>query len=163
MASFANLKEMKIIILENIRSAYNVGAIFRTADASGVSKIFLVGYTPTPIDRFGRPQPEIQKTSLGASEYIDWEHKESVSVVIESLRALDTEVVAIEINGESKSLIEYTSAKKVAYILGNEVEGVSQEALGLVDQIRHLPMLGKKESLNVSVVAGIVMYHDFYK
>jgi tRNA G18 (ribose-2'-O)-methylase SpoU len=154
---------MKIMILENIRSAYNVGAIFRTADASGVDKIFLVGYTPTPIDRFGRTQSEIQKTSLGASEYIDWEHKESIVPTVESLKQAGTEVIAIEINNQSEPLIDYVPAEKVAYILGNEVEGVSEEALQLADQVRHLPMLGKKESLNVSVTAGIVMYHDFYK
>jgi len=154
---------MKIIILENIRSAYNVGAIFRTADASGVDKIFLIGYTPTPIDRFGRPQPEIKKTSLGASEYIDWEHAESINSVIESLKKIGTEVVAIEINNHSESLVDYVPKEKVAYVMGNEVEGVSEVALRLSDQVRHLPMLGKKESLNVSVTAGIVMYHDFYK
>jgi tRNA G18 (ribose-2'-O)-methylase SpoU len=153
---------MKVIILENIRSAYNVGAIFRTADASGVDKIYLVGYTPAPTDRFGRMQPEIKKTSLGASEYIEWEQVGSITQVIDRLKETDFQVVAIEINNNSQSLIDFVPQDKVAYILGNEVEGVSDEALSLADQVRHLPMLGKKESLNVSVTAGIVMYHGLY-
>jgi tRNA G18 (ribose-2'-O)-methylase SpoU len=151
-----------VIILENIRSAYNVGAIFRTADASGVDKIYLVGYTPAPTDRFGRTQSEIKKTSLGASEYIEWEQVGSITQVIDRLKETDFQVVAIEINNNSQSLIDFVPQDKVAYILGNEVEGVSDEALSLADQVRHLPMLGKKESLNVSVTAGIVMYHGLY-
>ena len=154
---------MKVLILENIRSAYNVGAIFRTADASGVDKIHLVGYTPTPVDRFGREQNEIKKTSLGASEYIEWEHGNNIESVIEKLRTKGLEIWAIEINSGSFSLIDEETPDKVAYILGNEVEGVSGEAEELADKVLHLPMKGKKESLNVSVTAGIVMYHDFYK
>jgi len=154
---------MKIIILENIRSAYNVGAIFRTADASGVTKIYLVGYTPTPIDRFGRVQPEIKKTSLGASEYIEWEHTDNVKSLIQELKKSEVTILAIEINKHSISLMSHEPVEKSAYILGNEVEGVSEEAQKLADKILHVPMMGKKESLNVSVTAGVVMYHDFYK
>lgn len=153
---------MKVIILENIRSAYNVGAIFRTADASGVDKIYLTGYTPAPIDRFGRPQPEIKKTSLGASEYIAWESAEDIIALITSLKESGVETVAVEISEKSESLIDYKPPHQVAYILGNEIDGVSDEVLSRVDTVRHLPMLGRKESLNVSVTAGIVMYHDFY-
>ena len=150
---------MKYIILEDIRSAYNVGAIFRTADASGVAKVFLVGYTPAPIDRFGRPQPEILKTSLGASATMAWEQVATTREIIERLQADGVTVVAVELTKGSVSLKDFEEPEQVAYIVGNEVEGVTEEALALADVIVELPMLGQKESLNVSVTAGIVLYH----
>jgi tRNA G18 (ribose-2'-O)-methylase SpoU len=151
---------MKLLILENIRSAYNVGAIFRTADATGVDKIYLVGYTPTPIDRFGRIQPEIQKTSLGASETIEWEAREEVESLLSELKVQNVTILAIELNNNSTSLLDYKVPPAFAYVLGNEVEGVSNTVLTQADQVLHLPMLGQKESLNVSVTAGVVLYHD---
>ena len=150
---------MKYIILEDIRSAYNVGAIFRTADASGVAKVFLTGYTPAPIDRFGRPQAEIQKTSLGASTTMVWEQTVTIREVIERLQADGVTVVAVELAPGSVPLKEFTEPVQVAYIVGNEIDGVSKEALELADVIVELPMLGQKESLNVSVTAGIILYH----
>ena len=151
---------MKYLILENIRSAYNVGAMFRTADATGVEKIFLVGHTPTPIDRFGRPQTEIKKTSLGASEYISWEHGETVDRILTRLQSDKVAVVAVEQTAESVLLSDFIPPTDVAYVLGNEVEGVSRPVLQMADTIVELPMLGTKESLNVSVTAGVVLYHD---
>jgi 23S rRNA (guanosine2251-2'-O)-methyltransferase len=150
---------MKILILDNIRSAYNVGAIFRTADGAGVSKIFLIGYTPTPIDRFGRSQSKIQKTSLGASDELEWEHALDILEVISKLKAEGIKIVAIEQAENSLPLNEFKLPPKVAYILGNEVEGVGGAALAASDFILEIPMLGSKESLNVSVTAGIVLYH----
>ena len=149
---------MKYIILEDIRSAYNVGAIFRTADATGVAKVFLVGYTPAPIDRFGRVQGEIEKTSLGASATVAWEQVETTKEIIERLQADGVIVAAVEQAERSVSLKEFIEPENVAYIVGNEVGGVASETLGLVDVIVELPMLGQKESLNVSVTAGIVLY-----
>jgi 23S rRNA (guanosine2251-2'-O)-methyltransferase len=153
------LPVMKYIILEDIRSAYNVGAIFRTADASGVAKVFLVGYTPAPTDRFGRVQAEIDKTSLGASKTMAWEQVATTREVIERLQADGVQVVAVELAKGSVSLKDFNEPEHVAYIVGNEVDGVSKEALELADVIVELPMLGQKESLNVSVTAGIVLYH----
>lgn len=150
---------MKYIILEDIRSAYNVGAIFRTADASGVSKVFLTGYTPAPIDRFGRPQPEIQKTSLSASATMPWEKVESMSELISRLKSEGVTVAAVELASGSVPLKEFAEPEHVAYIVGNEVDGVAKETLALADVIVELPMLGQKESLNVSVTAGIILYH----
>jgi len=150
---------VKYIILEDIRSAYNVGAIFRTADGAGVSKVFLVGYTPAPIDRFGRPQPEILKTSLGASETMAWEQVATTKEIIERLQADGVIVAAVELAEGSVSLKDFKEPEQIAYIVGNEVDGVSKEALEMADVIVELPMLGKKESLNVSVAAGIVLYH----
>lgn len=150
---------MKYLILEDIRSAYNVGAIFRTADGAGVSKIFLVGYTPAPVDRFGRPQPEIKKTSLGASEEIAWEQRADVVELIAELQREGFQIVAVEQTAKSIPLQKLMVPEKVAYIVGNEVDGVSEAALSLADTIVEIPMLGTKESLNVSVATGIVLYH----
>ena len=150
---------MKYVILEDIRSAYNVGAIFRTADGAGVAKVFLTGYTPEPIDRFGRPQPEIKKTSLGASETMPWEKVASLPEPIQKLKSEGVTVAAVEQGDGSVSLGDFSEPEQVAYIMGNEVDGVSKEAQALADVMVELPMLGMKESLNVSVTAGIVMYH----
>lgn len=150
---------MKYLILEDIRSAYNVGAIFRTADGAGVSKIFLIGYTPAPLDRFGRVQPEIKKTSLGASEEIAWEQRTDIAELITELQSEDIKVVAVEQTPSSVSLTKFSVPEKIAYIVGNEVDGVSKAALSMANTIIEIPMLGTKESLNVSVATGIVLYH----
>lgn len=156
---FVTLLKMKYLILEDIRSAYNVGAIFRTADATGVAKIFLIGYTPAPIDRFGRTQPEIEKTSLGASATVPWEQVATTKEIIERLQADSVTVVAVEQSDRSVSLKGWQEPAAVAYIVGNEVEGVAKETLALADVVVELPMLGSKESLNVSVTAGVILYH----
>lgn len=151
----------KIIILDNIRSAHNVGSIFRTADGAGVEKIYLLGYTPTPVDRFGRPQPEIAKTSLGASEVVPFEHIENADTenLIKRLRQEGFVIVAVEQTPKSVSLYDFSTPPKVCYILGNEIYGVGKELLALADMAVEIPMLGSKESLNVSVTAGIVLFH----
>ena len=165
--TFFNMKQ-KIIILDNIRSAHNVGSIFRSSDGAGVGKIYLVGPTPTPIDRFGRPQPEIVKTSLGASESIPWEHvgnAGSVSTqdllgIIAQLKTDGFTIVAVEQDKDSISFYDFEVPDKVAYILGAEVEGVQKEVLEVADIIVEIPMAGVKESLNVSVTAGIVLFKE---
>jgi tRNA G18 (ribose-2'-O)-methylase SpoU len=150
---------VKIVILENIRSAYNVGSIFRTADGSGVKKLYLAGYTPTPVDRFGRTQNEIKKTSLGASETLEWEQVPDIQSCIQKLKTDGYTVVAVEQTPTSISLQDFLPPQQVAYIFGNEVEGVSDESCALADTIVEIPMLGQKESLNVSVAVGITLYH----
>lgn len=149
----------KIIVLENIRSAYNVGAIFRTADGAGVEKVYLVGYTPTPIDRFGRRQSEIEKTSLGAAREITWEPVESTADVFRQIRREGVSIVAVEQDDRSVMLPDFRPTDRVAYIFGNEIAGVSPLAREQADTIVAIPMLGQKESLNVSVAAGIMLYH----
>lgn len=149
----------KYLILENIRSAHNVGAMFRTADGAGVSKIFLCGYTPTPTDRFGRVQEEIKKTSLGASETMDWEKVNECVEVAGRLHAEGVNVVAIEQTESSQTLGSLNLNGDTAYVLGNEIDGVSAEVLEAADLVVQLPMLGDKESLNVSTTAGIVLYY----
>lgn len=150
----------KLLILDNIRSAHNVGSIFRTADGAGVEKIFLAGYTPLPIDRFGRTQPEIAKTSLGAMNSVPWEHldNEEVSGTLEKLRVDGYQIVAVEQTEKSIDINDFVVPPSVVYILGNEVEGVSANLLALSDQAIEIPMMGEKESLNVSVAAGIVLF-----
>lgn len=157
----------KIVILDNIRSAHNVGSIFRTSDGAGVSKLFLIGTTPAPIDRFGRPQPEIVKTSLGASENMPWElvgtaesfSTEAAVMCIKKLQADGYLVVAIEQASNAILLKDFHVADKVAYIFGAEVTGVQPELLAAADHVVEIPMAGMKESLNVSVTAGIVLFH----
>ncbi len=151
---------MKYFILENIRSAHNVGAIFRTADGSGVHKLLLVGYTPTPIDRFGRPQPEVLKTSLGACDTVAWEYYETTQEAVAAARKEGCEIVSVELHDSSIPLRGYTVSERVAYVLGNEVDGVDEKTVANSDVVVHLPMLGEKESLNVATTAGIVMYYD---
>ena len=150
---------MKYLIIEHVRSAYNVGAMFRTADGAGVQKIFLVGYTPAPIDRFGRIQTEISKTSLGASETIAWQAVATTAEIIPELKAQGCTVVAVEQSAQSISIKDFKVPDHVAYVMGSEVVGVESATLDLVDQVVDIPMLGSKESLNVSVAAGIIMYH----
>lgn len=154
---------MKYLILHDVRSAYNVGAMFRTADAAGVSKVFLTGYSPTPKDRFGRTQNEIKKTSLGASETVLWEQVSDLPQLITQLQKEGVTVVAVELSPKSVSLPDFQVPKKVAYIMGNEVDGVSKEICEAADVVVEVPMLGKKESLNVSVTAGIILYHQIGK
>jgi len=154
------VEKMKYLILENIRSAYNVGAIFRTADGAGVGKIFLVGYTPQPTDRFGREQNEIEKTSLGAAKTVPWEYVETGKEAIKKCQAEGFMVAAVEQTKKSVPLKDFSPPEKVVYILGNEVKGVEEKTIALSDVVVELPMLGDKESLNVSVAAGIIMYRD---
>lgn len=154
---------MKYLILENIRSAYNVGAMFRTADGAGVDKVFLVGYTPTPLDRFARLQPEIKKTSLGASETIPWEHFAEPQQLIEQLQEAGCAIVPVEQTASAVSLQDFVVPANVAYVVGNEVTGVAKDFLTAADTIVEIPMLGEKESLNVSVAAGIILYHGLLK
>lgn len=135
-----------------------MGSIFRTADAVGVSKIFLTGITPTPIDRFGRVRKSIQKTSLGATEYIPWEQMQFIEELLKQLKEDDVSLVSIEQDPGSIDYRTYTQTKDTAYIFGGEVEGVREDIRRASDAIIEVPMFGKKESLNVAVTAGIVLY-----
>lgn len=150
----------KRLFLNNIRSAYNVGAMFRTSDGAGVERMYVGGYTPTPIDRFGRVQPEIAKTSLGASATVAWEHVASGEelATLQSLQSDGFAVVAIEQTANSTSLYDFVVPEKVLYVLGNEVDGVSPHIIAVADQVIEIPMAGTKESLNVATTAGIVLF-----
>lgn len=152
------MKNDSILILPDIRSAINIGAIFRTADAVGIDKIYLTGLTPRPTDKFGRIQKDITKSALGAETWIPWEYKKSLSAIIGKLRRDGYTIIAIE---QDKKAIDYRKVgklKKVAIIMGPEVEGLSKKILDKCDLIAEIPMNGKKESLNVSVACGVALF-----
>ena len=146
------------LILHNIRSAQNVGSIFRTADACGISKIFLSGYTPKPIDRFGREVKAISKTALGAEKNIPWGYYPQIGLVMKKLKKEGVEIIAIEQDEKSVDYKKLKLKKDTAFILGNEVKGISKQLLSKCDKIAEIPMKGKKESLNVSVTAGVFLF-----
>ena len=161
--SIAAFKEAEktpiIIILDDIRSLHNIGSVFRTADAFLIEKIVLCGITATP------PNKEIHKTALGATETVTWEHQTDVLKVIENLKKEGVIVLAIE-QVESAIFLqdfEINSEKKYALVFGNEVFGVSQEAVALCHGCIEIPQLGTKHSLNISVSAGIVVWDLFKK
>ena len=146
------------LLLHNIRSTHNVGAIFRTADAVGVKKIYISGYTPAPIDRFGRTRSDISKASLGAENTVEWENISDVKRLIKNLKKEKFSIVGVE---QDKRSIDFRKSKvkgNVLLIVGNEVDGMDKDTLDLCDHILEIPMLGQKESLNVSVATGIVLY-----
>lgn len=135
-----------------------MGAIFRTADAAGIKKIYLTGYTPAPHDRFGNKRSDFAKAALGAEETIPWEHKKTIGPLLVSLKKERRELIAIE---QSKNSIDYkkiTVKKPTVFIVGNEVKGLSKAILDKVDSVSEIPMKGKKESLNVSVALGIFLF-----
>jgi len=138
----------------------NTGSIFRTADCLGVSHIILVGTTPAPIDRFGRKRKDFAKVALGAEESVSYEVVKSVSSKIQGLKKDGHKIIALEQHPRSKkvSTWQVDTLVKFALVVGNEVDGVSQEVLKLTDEIIEIPMQGKKESLNVSVATGIALY-----
>lgn len=147
-----------VLILPNIRSAINVGAMFRTADAIGINKIYLTGYTPRPTDKFGRIQSDIAKSALGAETWIPWEYEEDINKVLKKLKKDKFQIVAVE---QDKNSIDYRKVKvgdKVAIIMGEEVNGLDKKILKKCDVIAEIPMKGKKESLNVSVACGIALF-----
>ncbi|MBU0612217.1 TrmH family RNA methyltransferase [Patescibacteria group bacterium] len=147
-----------ILILNNIRSAENVGAMFRTADAADISKIYLTGYTPSPLDRFGRKRKDIAKSALGAEEFIFWEAKKNLSPLINKLKKENYLIIGIE---QTKKSINYKKVKagaKNVFIVGTEVSGIPKNILKKCDIIAEIPMRGKKESLNVSVALGVALF-----
>jgi tRNA G18 (ribose-2'-O)-methylase SpoU len=149
------------LILDNIRSVYNVGSIFRTADAAGVSKIYLCGVTPAPIDRFGRLRKDMAKVALGAEKSVPWERLETTEEATDKLKKEGYEIVAVEQSHSSINFRNHKPAAKTAYIFGNEVEGLSADILKASDKTIEIPMTGQKESLNVSVSVGVVLFNTF--
>lgn len=147
------------ILLDNIRSVHNVGSIFRTAETAGVEHIYLIGTTPTPTDRFGRDRADMAKVALGAEKLVPWTYSKTAASLIRKLKKEGCEIVAIEQDKRAIDFKEYKPAKKILYILGNEVGGVSKSLLDAADVILEIPQKGTKESLNVSVVTGIILYN----
>jgi tRNA G18 (ribose-2'-O)-methylase SpoU len=150
------------LILDNIRSVHNTGSIFRTADGVGVSKIYCLGTTPVPKDRFGRIRKDFCKVSLGAENTIEWmyvkNHEEMKMIIEEYKTKKPAEIIALE---QSEKSVDYKDIKinqDTFVVLGNEVDGVSGELSTISDKIAEIPMNGQKESLNVAVSAGVFLY-----
>tara|TARA_R110000868_G_scaffold186_10_gene1904 strand:+ start:2146 stop:2682 length:537 start_codon:yes stop_codon:yes gene_type:complete len=148
-----------ILILDDVRSLHNIGSVFRTADAFLIEKIYLCGITATP------PNKEINKTALGATETVSWEHNPNVLDVITNLKNQGVTTLAIEQVESAVFLQDFkvTKNKKYALVFGNEVHGVAQDAVALCDGCIEIPQLGTKHSLNISVSAGIVVWDLFSK
>lgn len=143
-----------IIVLENIRSAYNVGSVFRTSDAFLVEAIYIIGYSAKP------PHKEIKKTALGAEETVDWKYFKTIAEAIEELRARGFNVFAAEQAEGSYKLnaIGFELNEKIAVVLGNEVTGVEQSTIALCDGCLEIPQLGMKHSLNIATAAGVILW-----
>lgn len=146
-----------VIVIDNVRSLNNVGSFFRTADAFRISKLYLCGITACP------PHREIHKTALGAEESVEWRYFKTTAEACESLKTEGFDIFAVEQVEGSTMLANFDIKQKNAYIFGNEVDGVSEEALPYCKGAVEIPQAGTKHSLNVSVSAGIVMYEIFRK
>lgn len=149
--------KVSYLILHNIRSEQNVGSLFRTADAAGISKVFITGYTPAPLDKFNRPAKQIAKTALGAEKSVEWK-KTDFNECIKKLKKEKVFIVGIE---QTKNSVNYREVKHkfpIAFVLGNEVLGLDTKAVSVCDVIAEISMKGKKESLNVSVAGGVAMF-----
>jgi len=163
------------LVLHNVRSVHNVGAIFRTADAIGVSKIYLTGYTPSPTDRFGRERSDFAKSALGAEKTVPWESAKTATAVLDKLKRDGFFIFALEQDKRARDYKKARPRAKTALVLGNEVSGVPKNILKLCDEIIEIPIRGLmvrqahhprsikrgKESLNVSVAGGIALFRLF--
>src|SRR3989344_6919424 len=151
------MREVRVL-LHNVRSAHNVGSIFRTADAAGVTMIYLVGVTPAPRDRFGRVQKEIAKVALGAEGSVAWKKYASPAAIISKLKQEGWHVVGVEQDARSKNYKHFKTGDHTLFIFGNEVRGIPPSVRRMCNALIEIPMRGKKESLNVSVAAGIILF-----
>lgn len=142
-----------VLLAHNVRSLWNVGAFFRTSDAMKVEKVYLTGYTGHP------PRKEISKTALNAEENVPWEHQVDPYEIIKGLKADGWQIVSLELTSDAVPLHEFKPAEKVCLIVGHELSGVPEEMQALSDATVYIPMLGDKESLNVSVATGIALHH----
>jgi len=147
------MKDKKVIlVLNNLRSRFNVGAIFRTADAAGVEKIYLCGITPAP------PHPKINKVSLGAEKSIPFEKKATTAWIVNKLKKEGYKIIALEQSKNSQPYTEIKIKDNIALIVGNEINGIPKSILDKCDKVIHIPMKGKKESLNVAIALGICLF-----
>lgn len=150
----ASLRQRVTVVLDGLRSRHNVGSIFRTADAFGAERILLCGFTPCP------PHPEIEKTALGATRSVPWEHVPEVGEAVRRLHAEGYQVVAVELTAQAFPLeaLRARAQGPLALVFGNELHGVSDAAVAAADACVMVPQRGSKHSLNVSVCAGVVLH-----
>jgi len=146
------------VLLHDIRSTHNVGSIFRTSDTLGVTKIYISGYTPTPLDKFGRNRKDIAKVALGAEKTIAWEYIDEPNKLLKKLSKDGYQIIGVE---QSEKSVDYKKVKvkfPVLFIVGNEVTGMEKDMLKLCDVVAEIPQKGEKESLNVSVAFGVALF-----
>ena len=153
------MTKKNIIILDNLRSLNNIGSIFRTCDSFNIEKIILCGICGTP------PHREINKTALGATEFVNWEYHKSTIKVIHNLKKDNYQIISIEQTKDSTDLNSFFLKKKekIAFVFGNEIKGISNEILSISDHCLKIPQFGKKKSMNVSVCVGIVLWDNYLK
>jgi len=147
------VKEKFILVLPSIRSGHNVGAMFRTADAVGVEKIYLTGYTAAP------PHQQIAKVSLGTEKWMHWQYYGQTGRLLKKLKKMGYNIVALEQTDKSEDMFKWKPKFPLALVVGNEVSGIDRTYLDLCDKQVEIPMTGKKESLNVSIAAGVALYY----
>ncbi len=147
-----------VLLLHDIRSVHNVGALFRTADAVGINRIIISGFTPAPVDRFGRVRPDVAKAALGAEQAVPWEIADDGIALVCSYRDRGYTVIGLEQAEHSVDYKHVARSEKMVFVLGTETTGMSIELLNECSIIAEIPMRGMKESLNVSVAAGILLY-----
>jgi tRNA G18 (ribose-2'-O)-methylase SpoU len=152
------IKSEVSVLLHNIRSTHNVGSIFRTADALGVSSIYISGYTPTPVDKFNRDRKDISKVALGAEKNIKWQYIDDPKSFIRKQKKSGFQIVGLEQTEKSVDYKKVKTEARLLFIVGNEVGGVEKDILSLCDVVAEIPMKGKKESLNVSVAFGVALF-----
>lgn len=153
-----NLPRQPIVsLIENIRSMHNVGSIFRTSDGARIEQLLLSGFTPVP------PRPEIAKTALGATETVPWQYVENSTQKIAALKEKGYTIYTVEQTTDSRNFFDVNYKFPLCLVMGNEVEGVSDEMVQSADHTIEIPMLGVKHSLNVSVAYGIILYHILSK
>lgn len=146
-----------VVVLDNIRSLYNTGSIFRTADGAGVERMVLCGITPRP-DQGGRQSRAIAKTALGSQDSVPWEYEADARNALSRFKADGFQTVAVETLPDAVDLYEWTPRWPVCLVFGHEVEGVSDSLAAHADTVLRIPMLGQKRSLNVATAAGVVLY-----
>ena len=146
-------KDPIIVLLDNVRSLNNIGSVFRTCDAMGISKVYLCGITAQP------PHREIRKTAIGATKSVDWEYAENALEIIKKYKKLNYSLIAVEQTSKSISLENYThNMGKTLLIFGNEIDGVSQNLIDECDISLEIPQYGTKHSMNISVTTGIIIW-----
>ncbi len=149
-----------VAVLDNLRSVYNVGSIFRTSNAVGIGKIYLCGTTPTPLDKKGDKRKDFAKVALGAEDTVEWEYAESTFECVKKLKDENYYVIALEQDSKSVDYkkLDIEGKEKITFVVGNEVDGVVKEILDQSDVVVEIPMLGTKESLNVTIAFGVAVY-----
>lgn len=164
------MKPQLVLVVDNVRSAHNIGSIFRSCDGLGVNHVYLSGYSPYPKNindtrlphLARRTDAAIHKTALGAEKTVAWTHFADSLKIIKKLKAQNYQIVALEQTDKSINLSSLGPRKAIALVVGNEIKGLSQEVLKAADIRVQIPMLGQKESLNVAVAAAIALYHLRY-